>query len=97
MYIAFCLTTATLTVKLGISAELGAFMAGVMLSATEQQEQVVTLMEPTAHFFLALFISSTGLVISPTFLLHHLPVLASGVVVLIVVKTLLVSRKGGRV
>ena len=55
-----------------------------------------------AQFFLALFISSTGLVLSPVFLMHHLPVLAAGALLVIVGKTLLVGGwvggwVGGRV
>lgn len=39
--IAFCLLCALITARQGVSAELGAFAAGVMLSATEQQEAVL--------------------------------------------------------
>ena len=75
----------------GISSEVGAFVAGVMLTATDQQEVMLHQLEPVSRFFLALFISSTGLVLSPRFLLHHLPVLAMGVMVVIIAKTCLVS------
>jgi hypothetical protein len=173
--IAFCLLCALGTARQGISPELGAFVAGVMLSATEQQdavlhhlgEQLVPLApcspilhgsgvwhplrhrrcgrgqplprwptttvlqmtpfpaclpqppsrlpprpadpltfthclparslpplppaEPLTQFFLTLFISSTGLVLSPVFLLDHLPILAVGAAVVIASKTLLVG------
>lgn len=39
--IAFCLLCALGTARQGISAELGAFVAGVMLSATDQAEAVL--------------------------------------------------------
>jgi Kef-type K+ transport system membrane component KefB len=39
--IAFCMLCALCTARQGVSAELGAFVAGVMLSATEQQEAVL--------------------------------------------------------
>lgn len=39
--IAFCLVCALATAKQGISGELGAFAAGIMLSATDQQEAVL--------------------------------------------------------
>ena len=74
----------------GLSTELGAFVAGVMLSATEQQETTLHELQHVKHFFLSLFISSTGLVMSPTFLMQHLRVLAGGLVLTIVAKTLLV-------
>ena len=82
------------TAPQGMSGELGAFLAGVMLSATDQQEVVAAGLAPISRLFLALFISSTGLVLSPRFLAHHLPLLAAGVVVVVVAKAGLV-RGGG--
>lgn len=75
----------------GLSTELGAFISGVMLSTTDQQEQALHLLENIKHFFMSLFISSTGLIMSPRFLLQHLPVLAGGVLLTVVSKTVLVS------
>ena len=73
----------------GLSTELGAFVAGVMLSATDQQEHCLALLEHLKQFFLSLFVSSIGLVISPTFLAQHLRVLAGGLVLTIACKTIL--------
>ena len=75
----------------GLSSELGAFVAGVMLSSTDQQEHCLHQLTSIRHFFMSLFISTTGLVMSPRFLLQHLPVLAGGVLVCIICKTCLVS------
>lgn len=91
MSLAFCFVAAMTTARLGISAELGAFLAGVMMSSTDQGDKVLHLVEPMAQFFLALFISSTGLILPPRFLLHHLPVLAAGVMVVIALKTVVIG------
>jgi Kef-type K+ transport system membrane component KefB len=91
MSLAFCFVAAMTTARLGISAELGAFLAGVMMSSTDQGDTVLHLVKPMAQFFLALFISSTGLILAPRFLLHHLPVLAAGVMVVIAVKTVVIG------
>lgn len=77
----------------GLSTELGAFVAGVMLSATDQQEHCLAQLEHLKQFFLSLFVSSIGLVISPTFLAQHLRVLAGGLVLTIACKTIL-ARPG---
>lgn len=61
-----------------------------MLSSTDQQETMLHELEHIKHFFLSLFISSTGLVMSPTFLMQHLRILTGGVVLIIAAKTLLV-------
>ena len=47
-----------------------------MLSATEQQEHILHHLENVKAFFMALFIASTGLVMSPSFLMQHLKILA---------------------
>ena len=62
-----------------------------MLSSTDQQEHCLSQLTSIRHFFMSLFISTTGLVMSPRFLLQHLPVLAGGVLVCIICKTCLVS------
>ncbi|KAL3132500.1 hypothetical protein ABBQ32_009046 [Trebouxia sp. C0010 RCD-2024] len=89
--LAFCLVNAWISGYLGLSSELGAFVAGVMLSSTDQQEHCLNQLTSIRHFFMSLFISTTGLVMSPRFLLQHLPVLAGGVLVCIICKTCLIS------
>ncbi|KAL4858609.1 K(+) efflux antiporter 5 [Chlorella vulgaris] len=89
--IAFCLVCALATARQGISGELGAFAAGIMLSATDQQEAVLHHLEPIMQFFVTLFISSTGLVLSPVFLMHHLPILAAGALTVMISKTVLIT------
>ena len=87
----FCFSLAMATTRLGISAELGAFLAGVLLSATDQHELVLHAVEPTMKFFLALFVASTGVAIAPWFLAEHFAVLAAGVAVVIAAKSLVVA------
>ena len=79
-----------MTAVQGLSTELGAFIAGVMLSTTEQQESALVQLEHIKGFFISLFIASTGLVMSPQFLMQHLRVLAGGVALTILAKTTLV-------
>lgn len=87
----FCFFVAMVTTRLGISGELGAFLAGVMLSATEQNETILHAVEPIMRFFLALFVASTGVAIAPWFLAEHFPVLAAGVAVVVAAKSLVVA------
>lgn len=89
--IAFCLVGSFISGYLGLSTELGAFVAGVMLSTTDQQEHALHQLEQVKAFFLSLFIASTGLVMSPRFLAAHLPVLAAGVFLVVLGKTVLIS------
>ena len=71
----------------GLSTELGAFVAGVMLSTTDQQESALAHLEQIKAFFIALFIASTGLVMSPVFLAQHLPILTAGLILVVLGKT----------
>lgn len=87
----FALLLALVTTKLGISAELGAFMAGAALSTTEDQQAILHAVEPTSNLFLALFVCSTGLTIPPAFLIEHFMVLASGVALIIAGKSILIA------
>mmetsp|Transcript_4045 Transcript_4045/g.11724 ORF Transcript_4045/g.11724 Transcript_4045/m.11724 type:complete len:673 (-) Transcript_4045:1075-3093(-) len=89
--IAFCLVGSFVSGYLGLSTELGAFVAGVMLSATDQQEHALHQLEQVKGFFMSLFIASTGLVMSPRFLAAHLPVLAAGVFLVVLGKGVLIS------
>lgn len=89
--IGLSLAVSLVTTKLGISGELGAFMAGAALSVTEQQDSILHAVEPTAYLFLSLFVASTGLTIPPSFLAEHILVLASGVALIIAAKTVLIS------
>jgi len=89
--IGFCLAASMATTRVGVSAELGAFLAGVLLSVTDQQETIMTAVEPVGHLFLALFIASTGLTIPPAFIAEHLLVLAAVVAVVITAKSLLIA------
>jgi Kef-type K+ transport system membrane component KefB len=87
----FCLAASMATTRVGVSAELGAFLAGVLLSVTDQQEAIVAAVEPVGHLFLALFIASTGLTIAPAFIAEHLLVLAAVVAVVVTAKSLLIA------
>ncbi|KAG7672986.1 hypothetical protein Ndes2526B_g08487 [Nannochloris sp. 'desiccata'] len=89
--IGFCLAASMATTRVGVSAELGAFLAGVLLSVTDQQETIITVVEPVGHLFLALFIASTGLTIPPAFIAEHLLVLAAVVAVVVTAKSLLIA------
>ena len=87
----FCMAASMATTRVGVSAELGAFLAGIILSVTDQQEVILASVEPVAHLFLALFIASTGLTIPPAFIGEHLLVLAAVVAVVVTAKTLLIA------
>jgi monovalent cation:H+ antiporter-2, CPA2 family len=66
--VTLCLSIALLTEQLGLSIEMGAFVAGLMVSEVEYADQTLTYVEPIRDVFAALFFASIGMLIDPLFL-----------------------------
>jgi CPA2 family monovalent cation:H+ antiporter-2 len=66
--VALCLGIALLTEHLGFSIEMGAFVAGLMISEVEYADQTLTYVEPLRDIFAALFFVAVGMLIDPVFL-----------------------------
>ncbi|KAL1319215.1 hypothetical protein AAHE18_15G262400 [Arachis hypogaea] len=89
--VAFCLLSAWCSDKLGLSLELGSFMAGVMVSTTDFAQHTLDQVEPIRNLFAALFLSSIGMLIHVQFLWNHVDILLASVILVIVVKTAVVA------
>ncbi|KAH9647423.1 K(+) efflux antiporter 5 [Citrus sinensis] len=85
--VAFCLLSAWCSDKLGLSLELGSFMAGVMISTTDFAKHTLDQVEPIRNLFAALFLSSIGMLIHVHFLWNHVDILLASVILVIIVKT----------
>lgn len=85
--VAFCLMSAWCSDKLGLSLELGSFVAGVMISTTEFAQHTLDQVEPIRNLFAALFLSSIGMLIHVQFLWTHVDILLASVLLVVVVKT----------
>ncbi len=60
MSIAWCLSIAMLSVALGLSAEIGAFIAGVSLATNKVSLYIAESLKPLRDFFLVMFFFSVG-------------------------------------
>ena len=109
--IAFCLLSGAATARLGLSTELGAFIAGAALGAgggstpvaaapgppgtlpstTTLRDRTLFSIEPVKSFFVALFVATTGLVLSPAFLWSHARLLAGSLALTVFAKTAVVT------
>ncbi|XP_056158812.1 K(+) efflux antiporter 5 isoform X2 [Syzygium oleosum] len=85
--VAFCLLSAWCSDKLGLSLELGSFVAGVMISTTDFAQHTLDQVEPIRNLFAALFLSSIGMLINVHFLWNHVDILLASVLLVIVIKT----------
>ncbi|XP_041002640.1 K(+) efflux antiporter 5 isoform X1 [Juglans microcarpa x Juglans regia] len=89
--VAFCLLSAWCSDKLGLSLELGSFVAGVMISTTDFAQHTLDQVEPIRNLFAALFLSSIGMLIHIHFLWNHVDILLVSVILVIIVKTAVVT------
>lgn len=88
--VAFCLLSAWCSDKMGLSLELGSFVAGVMISTTDFAQHTLDQVEPIRNLFAALFLSGIGMLIHVHFLWNHVDILLASVILVIVVKTAVV-------
>ncbi len=82
--LAFGLGTGVLTAQLGLSPAMGAFLAGLIISESEYVHETLARILPLRDLFVALFFVSVGLLIDPTAIVAHWP-LVLGIVGLVVV------------
>lgn len=83
-----CMIGALSTEALGLSLEMGAFLAGLLLSssAVAPVSKLVAAVMPLSRLFSAMFLASVGLVLSPVFLWNNLGMLLLALGLLMSVK-----------
>ncbi len=88
---ALCLGVALLTSTIGLGIEMGAFVAGLMISEIEYADQALDKVLPMRDVFATLFFASIGTLIDPAFLWANAPVLLGLVAVAMLGKALLIT------
>lgn len=89
--VALCLGIALLTEHMGLSIEMGAFVAGLMISEVEYADQTLTYVEPLRDIFASLFFAAIGMLIDPVFLWNNLELILGLVALVFVGKFLIVT------
>ncbi|XP_078440670.1 K(+) efflux antiporter 5-like [Wolffia australiana] len=89
--VAFCLLFAWCSDKLGLSLELGAFVAGFVISTTDSAQHTLDQIEAIRNLFAALFLASIGMLIHVRFLWAHVDILLASVILVILVKTVIIA------
>ncbi|NJO43150.1 MAG: sodium:calcium exchanger [Cyanobacteria bacterium CRU_2_1] len=89
--VALCLGIALLTEFMGLSIEMGAFIAGLMISEVEYADQTLTYVEPIRDIFASLFFAAVGMLIDPGFIWNHLELILGLVALVLVGKFLIVT------
>lgn len=88
LVIAWCLAMAELAGALGLSHEIGAFIAGVALANCPAALYLADALRPLRDFFLILFFFSLGAGLDPAQMGHALPAAAAIALAMLVVKPL---------
>ena len=73
--VALCMVMALVTEEAGLSLEVGALFAGLAVAGSRTLRSAAQSLDPVAKVFSALYFASVGLVVSPVFVLQHLPLL----------------------
>jgi CPA2 family monovalent cation:H+ antiporter-2 len=74
--LALCFGVALLTVRIGYSAALGAFLIGAMMAESRELGRILRLTEPLRDMFSAVFFVAIGMLINPAHLVQYVvPVL----------------------
>jgi len=82
--IALCLGIALVTANLGLSVEMGAFVAGLIIAEIDYADQALAKMIPLRDTFATLFFASIGMLINPVTLWQNLGVII-GLVALVMI------------
>jgi CPA2 family monovalent cation:H+ antiporter-2 len=82
--VALCLGVAWCTSQLGLSVEMGAFVAGLMIAEVEYADHALGKILPLRDTFACLFFASIGMLIDPELLAEDLGIIL-GVVLLVMV------------
>lgn len=88
--IALCLGIAWITSVLGLSIELGAFVAGLMVAEVDYSEQALGRVLPLRDTFACLFFASVGMLIDPQVLLNNWVIILGLVTIVMVGKALII-------
>lgn len=88
--IALCLGVALVTAKLGLSIEMGAFVAGLMVSEIDYADHALAKVLPLRDTFACLFFASIGMLIDPGILIANLGLVLGLVTLVMVGKAMIV-------
>ena len=86
-----CFGMSWVSAKMGLSAPLGAFFAGIMLANTDYHYQISGDITPFRHIFISIFFVSIGLLFDPFFTWSHLSTVIPVVGLVLVVNFVVIT------
>ena len=81
-----CMGTTFATSLIGIGPELGAFLAGLLISNTEYSHQTLGYIQPFQDVFMSLFFISIGLMVNLHLFLYNIGIILALTVIILIIK-----------
>lgn len=88
--VGLALGTAAITSVFGISPALGAFLAGIVISDSQEHHAIFAETRPLRDLFMALFFVSLGFLVNPRIVLDQLPLIISLALIVLILKAVVV-------
>jgi len=88
--VALALGTAGITSLFGVSAALGAFLAGVVISESQENHAVFAETRPLRDLFVSVFFVTMGFLVSPLTIFNHFGLILALVILVLLVKFVVV-------
>jgi CPA2 family monovalent cation:H+ antiporter-2 len=88
--VGIALGTAAITSYFGISPALGAFLAGVVISESQEHHAVFAETRPLRDLFVALFFVTLGFLVNPVVIFTKLPLILAIAAMIIIIKAVIV-------
>lgn len=89
--VSLAMVMALLTEFMGLSLDLGAFFAGLMLAGTRYMKRTAAAIQPLASVFAAMLFASIGMIINPSFFWANLGVITVVVLQIVIIKVIIVT------
>jgi monovalent cation:H+ antiporter-2, CPA2 family len=88
--VGIALGTAAITSYFGISPALGAFLAGVVISESQERHAIFAETRPLRDLFVALFFVTLGFLVNPVVIFTKLPLILAITVMVLIIKAVIV-------
>lgn len=89
--VTICLVAAYLAHLIGLSLEIGAFLAGLVITESEYAQEVFSQIRPLRDVFASLFFVSVGMLLNPGFVMTHWLAILLVVIAIVVGKGLIAT------
>jgi len=89
--VTICLAVTSATYSMGMSVELGAFLAGIIIAASEYSGQTFSSMMPFRDLFTSFFFISIGMLLNPMAVVNDIVTIANFSLCILIIKIIIIT------